>query len=94
MRQTEEVELLANVGLDAVVVGALGVEVGIDQVGAAGHGVGPFYRVVEVLNESCERNLVALGGIPFVAQVGIVHVAGAQVRVALNGAGQVEVVEH
>ena len=44
-----EAEVLADVEFYAVIVGSFGVDIGVYEVGAAGYGVSPFYRVGEFL---------------------------------------------
>ncbi len=90
---SHEGEVLAQVYFESVAICAVGIAVGVDEVGTSGHGVGPLDGVVEVFVEEGYRYLFAFGGIPFVPQVEVLYITGTQLGVTLYVRGQVEVVE-
>ena len=88
-----ETEVFAQVYLCAVTESAVGVLVGIGQVGAARYGIGPFDGVAEMLVEQSDRDdLAFVGGIELIAQVCVLDTARLQVHITLHIARQLEVV--
>lgn len=89
-----ERQVFAEVEFQSVGVGAVGVLVTIGEVGAAGNGVCPLDRAAEMLVESSEGDdfaAVALW-VELVAEVGVLHVAGSEVDIALHVGSEVEIV--
>lgn len=89
-----ECQVFAEVEFQAVGVGAVGVLVTIGEVGAAGNGVCPLDRAAEMLVERSEGDDFAAvaARVELVAEVGVLHVAGREVDIALHVGGEVEIV--